>query len=61
MTEEPGVEWWAACEGLYRIGPFVSAEDAWESVSVDIGEDLRSLYPNHLPGAYVWPERKATK
>lgn len=62
-----GVEWYAACDGILKMGPYETEVEAWEALCVVPEEQpywervagVPALPKRiHVKGAYVWPERK---
>lgn len=58
MTDEK-VEWWAGSDEIGRMGPYDSEIEAWRSLRLS-DSVKRRLWSSrvHVPGAYVWPEKR---
>ena len=56
--------WYAACDGIRRMGPFDDQVEAWKALIVDPGvqpdprirNEARAYNHIHALGAKVWPE-----
>ena len=55
LADVLNVEWYAASDLTLRQGPFVTQADAWEALRAAPGVTEQC----HVPGARVWPERRA--
>lgn len=69
METEKKIVWFAACDGIRKMGPYDSQVRAWESLKcAPLTSDelatfgrlgVKALKSNiHVKGAYVWPEHE---